>query len=117
MDCGKPAMSRAGTWRSQPLSRRDPGGRLNVVTPFHHLSGDSHLHPLARCRRPITASKKRRVYTPRIVGDKVMMPANLERLHKYMLEIEHIDHISDEMRAVVEDLWAELAHKLPPKPG
>ena len=71
------------------------------------------------CRKRImnTRPKKRCVYTPRIVGDKVMMPADLERLHKYMLEIEHIDHISDEMRAVVEELWAELAHKLPPKPG
>jgi hypothetical protein len=40
--------------------------------------------------------KKRRTYLPRIVGDKVMMPADLKRLHKYMLDIEHIDHISDE---------------------
>jgi hypothetical protein len=29
-------------------------------------------------------TKKRRVYRPRIVGDRVMMPADLERLHKYM---------------------------------
>ena len=42
-----------------------------------------------------------------------MMPADLQRLHKYMLDIEHIDHISDEMRAVVESEWPELAHKLP----
>jgi hypothetical protein len=27
------------------------------------------------------------------------MPADLKRLHKYMLEIEHIDSLSDEMRA------------------
>jgi hypothetical protein len=60
-------------------------------------------------------SKKRRTYLPRIVGDKVMMPADLQRLHKYMLDIEHIDHISDEMRAVVESEWPELAHKLAPK--
>jgi hypothetical protein len=33
-----------------------------------------------------------------------------KRLHKYMLEIEGIDHISDEMRAVVEKLWPELAY-------
>jgi hypothetical protein len=59
--------------------------------------------------------KRRRVYEPRLVGGKVMLPADLERLHKYMLEVEHIDHISDEMRAVVEELWPELAHKLPPK--
>jgi len=62
-----------------------------------------------------TRPKKRRTYLPRIVGGKVMMPADLKRLHKYMLEVEHIDHISDEMRAVVEELWPEVAHKLPPK--
>ncbi len=44
------------------------------------------------------------------------MPADLERLHKYMLDIEGIDHISDEMRAVVESEWPELAYKLPKKP-
>ena len=59
--------------------------------------------------------KKRRFYISRIVGNQVMTSADLERLHKYMLEIEGIDHISDEMRAVVEELWPELAHKLPPK--
>ena len=52
-------------------------------------------------------------YKPRLVGGKVMMPADLERLHKYMLEIEDFDHISDDMRALVEELWPELAHKLP----
>jgi len=51
-------------------------------------------------------TKKRRTYQPRIVGGKVMMPADLERLH--------IDHISDEMRAVVESEWPELPHKLRP---
>jgi len=60
-------------------------------------------------------SKEPRVYKPRIVGDKVMMPADLRRLRKYMLDIEPIDHISDEMRAVVESEWPELSHKLPPK--
>jgi hypothetical protein len=43
--------------------------------------------------------KKRRTYLSRLVGDKVMMPADLKRLHKYMLDIEHIGEISDEMRA------------------
>jgi len=54
-------------------------------------------------------AKKRRTYLPRIVGGKVMMPADLKRLHKYMLEVEHIDHISDEMQSVVEREWPELA--------
>jgi hypothetical protein len=34
---------------------------------------------------------------------------------KELLEFEHIDHVSDEMRAVIEDEWPELVHKLPPK--
>jgi hypothetical protein len=45
-------------------------------------------------------NKKRRTYLPRIVG--VLMPADLKRLHKYMLEVEHISVISDEMREVVK---------------
>ena len=40
--------------------------------------------------------KKRRVYISRVVGNQVMTSADLERLHKYMLEIEHISVISDE---------------------
>ena len=60
--------------------------------------------------------KERRVDLPRVLGSgQVMMPADLKRLHKYMLEIEGIDRISGEMRAVVESEWPELAHKLPPK--
>ena len=60
-------------------------------------------------------TKKRRAYQPRLVGDKVMMPADLKRLLRYMLEVEHIGIVSDEMREVVEELWPELVHKLPPK--
>jgi hypothetical protein len=44
-----------------------------------------------------------------------MMPADLKRLHKYMLEVEHIGVISDEMHDVVRSELPELAHKLPPK--
>src|SRR5262249_13752686 len=36
----------------------DAWGRLNVVTPFHHLSGDSHLHRSLGAG-PITASSGR----------------------------------------------------------
>jgi len=44
-----------------------------------------------------------------------LMLADLKRLHKFMLDIERIDHISVEMRAVVGSEWPELARKLPPK--
>jgi len=43
------------------------------------------------------------------------MPADLKRLHKYMLDVEHIGIISDEMREALQSEWPELAHKLPPK--
>jgi len=35
-------------------------------------------------------TKKRRVYKSRVVAGQVMMPADLKRLHKYMLDIQHI---------------------------
>jgi len=62
-----------------------------------------------------TRSRGRRL--PRIVGGKIMLPADLKRLHKYMLEVEHIDHISDERRSVVEREWPEMARWRDGGPG
>jgi hypothetical protein len=56
-----------------------------------------------------------RAYSPRVVDGKIRTPADLRGLHKYMLEIEKVTVISDEMRAVVESEWPELTHKLPPR--
>jgi hypothetical protein len=67
-----------------------------------------------RALAPSPRSKHDRPYSPRVVGSKIMTPADLRRLHKYMLEME-ITAITDQMRAVVENEWPELAHKLPPK--
>ena len=50
-----------------------------------------------------------RVYEHRLVSGKVMMPADLKRLHMFLLEVEHIEQISDEMRDVIESEWPELA--------
>jgi hypothetical protein len=47
------------------------------------------------------------------IGDQVLMPADLERLHKELREFERIDAVSDEMRAVIEELWPELVPRLP----
>jgi hypothetical protein len=49
------------------------------------------------------------------VDGKRMTPDDLRRLHEYLIEMETIAIISDEMRVVVESEWPELAHKLPPK--
>jgi hypothetical protein len=54
-------------------------------------------------------------YEPRVVGGKLIMPAELQRIHSIVLDAVEVEIISDEMRAVVESLWPELAYKLPPK--
>jgi hypothetical protein len=52
-------------------------------------------------------------YEAQLVGGKLLMPADLQRLHRFMLETEVIEAISEEMRSVVERLWPELVGKLP----
>jgi hypothetical protein len=44
-----------------------------------------------------------------------MVREDFERLHKFLLEMEGLSEISDDMRRLVEEEWPELAHKLPPK--
>jgi hypothetical protein len=41
------------------------------------------------------------------------MPAELQALHQSLLAGEAIEVTSDEMRAVIEQMWPELACKLP----
>ena len=47
----------------------------------------------------------------------MMMPADLQRIHSSVLNDTMTGIISEETRAVVESLWPELLHKLPPKVG
>src|SRR6476620_3351625 len=54
-------------------------------------------------------------YEPRVIGGKLVMPAELQRIHRIILDAAEVEIISDEMRAVVESLWPELAHKWPHK--
>ena len=50
-------------------------------------------------------------YEPRVIGGKLVMPAELQRIHRIILDAAEVEI----MRAVVESLWPELAHKLPHK--
>ncbi len=56
-------------------------------------------------------------YEPRVIGGKLMMPAELQKIHNILLDAAVVETVSDEMRAVVERCWPELAAKLPPKPA
>ena len=60
-------------------------------------------------------AKRRPVYQPRVFDDRIIMPDEIEWIHKEVLEFERIEAISDPMRELIEDLWPELVHKLPPK--
>ena len=59
--------------------------------------------------------KNRRTAKHYAVYGKVLSPGDLRRLHRYLIEVESISVISDQMRTVVETEWPALAHKLPPK--
>jgi hypothetical protein len=54
--------------------------------------------------------KERRVYLPRVLGSgQVMMPADLKRLHKYMLEIRTYQrHFGRGTRRGRREEWPEL---------
>jgi hypothetical protein len=58
--------------------------------------------------------KKRQIYNPRLLGDQIVTPADLRRIHKELLEFERIDAVSDEMPAPIESEWPGLVYKLPP---
>jgi hypothetical protein len=58
---------------------------------------------------------ERHAYMPRIVGNRLVTPVELQRLHEQLLKNDIIVGIPEDMRAVVEREWPELAYKLPPK--
>jgi hypothetical protein len=58
---------------------------------------------------------KRRTYEPRVFDGRIVTSDEIERIRKEVLEFERIEAISDPMRELIEDLWPELVHKLPPK--
>jgi hypothetical protein len=49
------------------------------------------------------------------VGGKLMMPAELQTIHRYVIETPVLQDVTEEIRAVIETVWPELMSKLPPK--
>jgi hypothetical protein len=58
---------------------------------------------------------KKHHYEPRVFDGRIMISDEIERIHKEVLSFERIEAVSDPMRELIEDLWPELVHKLPPK--
>ncbi len=59
--------------------------------------------------------KKRRLHQPRVFDGKIITSDEIERIQQRSPQIERIEAISNPMRELIEDLWPELVHKLPPK--
>ena len=43
-----------------------------------------------------------------MVGGKLMMPAELQAIHRYVIEKPVLENVTEEIRAVVETVWPEL---------
>ena len=57
-------------------------------------------------------NRQRFPYEPRVIGGKLMMPAELQAIHRYVVETP-VSKGSLRKRAVVEAVWPELISKLP----
>jgi hypothetical protein len=79
------------------------------------LSGRVWDEPQGTEGWPARGDQKRFPYEPRIIGGRLLLPAELQRIHRAVLDDSVVETISDEMRIVVESAWPELVYKLPPK--
>jgi hypothetical protein len=65
---------------------------------------------------PKRGGRRRFPYEPRVIGGKLLMPAELQAIHRYVVETPILKEVTEEIRAAVETVWPELISKLPPKP-
>jgi hypothetical protein len=100
-----------------PVGHRRPVGNARGVfsrdylsEPLTLLEVGSVLPGRIACTRYV--AKKGRDYEPRNHQGPSDDPADHERVHKEILGFECIEAVSDEMRALIEELWPELVHKL-----
>ena len=64
---------------------------------------------------PKRGNRQRFPYEPRVVGGRLLRPAELQAIHRYVVETPDLKNVTAEIRAVVETVWPELISKLPPK--
>jgi hypothetical protein len=57
--------------------------------------------------------KPKRIYEPRGFQGRMMQQKEFEQLHREILKLDRIEVVADDMRELIEDVWPELAHKLP----
>jgi hypothetical protein len=57
---------------------------------------------------PQRGNRQRFPYEPRVVAGKLMMPAELQAIHRYVVGTPVLETVTDEIRAVVATVWPEL---------
>jgi hypothetical protein len=57
-------------------------------------------------------TKKKPRYESRVFDGRIIHSAEIERIHKEVLDFKHIEAVSEPMRELIEDLWPELVNKL-----
>ena len=75
------------------------------------------MNKLGQKHGPQRGNRQRFPYEPRVIGGKLLMPAELQAIHRYVVETPVLEAVTEEIRAVVEIVWPELISKLPPKLG
>jgi hypothetical protein len=50
-------------------------------------------------------NRQRFPYEPRVIGGKMTMPAELQAIHRYVVETPVLENVTEEIRAVVEMVW------------
>ena len=51
---------------------------------------------------PKRGSRRRFPYEPRVIGGKLLMPAELQAIHRYVVETPVLEVVTDEVRAAAE---------------
>ena len=54
-------------------------------------------------------NRQRFPYEPRVIGGKLLMPAELQAIHRYVIDTPALKTVTEEIRAVVETVWPELS--------
>jgi hypothetical protein len=50
-------------------------------------------------------NRQRFPYEPRVIGGKLMMPADLQAIHRYVVETPVLENVTEEIRAVIEAVF------------
>ena len=51
---------------------------------------------------PKRGNRKRFPYEPRVVGGRLLRPAELQAIHRYVVETPVLENVTEEVRAVVD---------------